>query len=56
MVINKTEKNLYVTIKQNYVSQSKIFVETAEKVEIAATKENLTLSSNKKVQIKGNNN
>ncbi|SMP37265.1 hypothetical protein [Flavobacterium hercynium] len=53
MAINKSAKNLYVTIKESYFSQSKTFIETSEKVELVATKENLTLSSNKKVQLKG---
>lgn len=54
MAINKTAKNLYIRIKGNYISESKIFLETAEKIEIVATEENLNLTSNKKVQIKGN--
>lgn len=55
MAINKSAKNLYIRIKNNYIHQSQIFLETADKVEIVATKENLTLNSNKKVQMKGNN-
>ncbi|MNY52261.1 hypothetical protein D3C86_1879120 [compost metagenome] len=54
MAINKTAKNLYVRIKGNYISESKIFLETAEKIEIVATKENLKLISNKKILMKGN--
>lgn len=54
MAINKSAKNLYVTIDNKYYSIAKTFVETAEKVEIIATEENLTLISNKKVQLKGN--
>jgi hypothetical protein len=54
MAINKSAKNLYIRIKGNYISQSQTFLETAEKVEIVATKENLNLISSKKVQMKGN--
>ncbi|WP_269236280.1 hypothetical protein [Flavobacterium flavigenum] len=54
MAINKNAKNLYVRLKGNYNSESQTFLETAEKVEIVAIKENLKLISNKKVQIKGN--
>jgi hypothetical protein len=54
MAINKSAKNLYVTINNKYYSLSKTFIETAEKVEIVATEKNLTLLSNKKVQLKGN--
>jgi hypothetical protein len=54
MAINKSAKNLYIKVKGNYISQSQTFLETAEKVEIVATKENLTLISNKKIQMKGN--
>ena len=44
MAINKTAKNLYITIDQKYYSIVKKIIETAEKV----------LHSNKKVQLKGN--
>ncbi len=54
MAINKSAKNLYVTIDNKYYSISKTFIETSEKVEIVATKDNLTLVSNKKIQMKGN--
>jgi hypothetical protein len=54
MAINKTAKNLKVKIKNNYTSFSKTLQETSEKVEIVATKENLTLYSGKKIQIRGN--
>lgn len=54
MAINKTAKNLIVEIDNKYTSFSKIFAETGEKVEIAATAENLIIASNKKVAIKGN--
>lgn len=54
MAINKTAKNLIVEIDNKYTSFSKIFTETGEKVEIAATAENLIIASNKKVAIKGN--
>jgi hypothetical protein len=54
MAINKTAKNLYVTIGNKYYSISQKFIETAEKVEVVATDKNLTLLSNKKVQLKGN--
>ena len=54
MAINKSAKNLYITIENKYYSMAKTFVETAEKVEIVATEKNLTLLSNKKVQMKGN--
>ncbi|WP_185965947.1 hypothetical protein [Flavobacterium sp. ZT3R18] len=54
MAINKSAKNLYITIDNKYYSLAKTFVETADKVEIIATEENLTLISNKKIQLKGN--
>jgi hypothetical protein len=54
MAINKTAKNLYVTIENKYYSISQKFEETAEKIEIVATEKNLTLLSNKKVKLKGN--
>jgi phage gp45-like len=54
MAINKSAKNLYITIDNKYYSLSKTFIETAEKIEIVATEKNLTLLSNKKVQMKGN--
>ncbi|WP_157956101.1 hypothetical protein [Flavobacterium kingsejongi] len=53
MAINKTAKNLYITITQTYSTSSKTFLENAEKVEVVATGTNLTLISNKKVAIKG---
>jgi hypothetical protein len=54
MAINKTAKNLRVKIKNVYTSFSKTLQETSGKVEIVATKENLTLYSAKKMQIRGN--
>lgn len=54
MTIIKRAKNLYITIENKYYSHSKIFIETAEKVEIVATVEKLTLVSNKKILVKGN--
>lgn len=54
MAINKTAKNLYITVDTKYYGTSQKFIETAEKVEIVATEKNLTLLSNKKVQLKGN--
>lgn len=54
MAINKNAMNLYITIENKYYGTSKKFIETAEKVEIVATEKNLTLISNKKVQLKGN--
>ncbi len=54
MAINKNAKNLYVKIKHNYTCTAQAIYETAEKVEIIATKENLTLISNKKINLKGN--
>lgn len=54
MAINKSAKNLTVKIKNNYFCMAQTIHETAEKVEIIATKENLILNSNKKVQLKGN--
>lgn len=54
MAINKTAKNLVIEIDNKYTSISKTFIETAEKVEVAATAENLVIASNKKVAIKGN--
>lgn len=53
MAINKTAKNLIVEIDNKYTSFCKNFIETGEKVEVAATAENLILASNKKVNIKG---
>ena len=54
MAINKTAKNIKIEIKNNYISFAKTMYETSEKVEIVATKQNLTLSSNNKVHIRGN--
>lgn len=54
MAINKVAKNLFITVDNEYHSSSQKFEETAEKVEIVATDKNLTLVSNKKVQLKGN--
>lgn len=54
MAINKSAKNLIIEIDNKYTSVSKTFKEVSEKVEVAATVENLILSSNKKVAIKGN--
>lgn len=54
MAINKTAKNLIIDIKRNYISLSKTYCEESEKVEIIATKENLTLISKKKINIRGN--
>jgi hypothetical protein len=54
MAINKNAKNLYIKLKNNYTCFAQTIYETAEKVEIIATKENLTLISNKKVNLKGN--
>jgi hypothetical protein len=54
MAINKSAKNLNVKIKNNYICLVKEMEETSEKIEIVATKENLTLISNKKINIRGN--
>ncbi len=54
MAINKNAKNLYITVNNKYYAVSQKFEETAEKVQIVATEKNLTLLSNKKVQLKGN--
>lgn len=54
MAINKSATNIKIKIKNNYLSTSKTINETSEKVEIVATKENLTLCSTRKIQIKGN--
>lgn len=54
MAINKTAKNLKIKIKNSYASFSKIIHEESDKIEIVATKENLTLASNKKINIRGN--
>ncbi|MEA9414054.1 MULTISPECIES: hypothetical protein [unclassified Flavobacterium] len=54
MAITKTAKNFYTTVDNKYYGISQKFIETAEKVEIVATDKNLTLISNKKVQLKGN--
>lgn len=54
MAITKTARNLNVKIKNNYISVVKEINETSEKIEIVATKENLILISNKKINIRGN--
>ncbi|MCV9926741.1 hypothetical protein OIU83_03730 [Flavobacterium sp. LS1R49] len=54
MAINKTAKNLTIEIKNKYTCIAKTIYETTGKVEIVATKDNLTLVSNKKVIIRGN--
>lgn len=53
MAINKTAKNLYVKVYKSYDSNAKKVQETAEKVEIVATQENLKLLCNKKIVITG---
>ena len=54
MAINKTAKNLNAKIKNKYICLTKKINESSEKIEIVATKENLTLISSKKINIKGN--
>lgn len=54
MAINKIAVNLSIKIKNRYISFSRAINETSEKVEIVATKENLTLNSVRVIQIKGN--
>lgn len=54
MAINKTAKNLNIEIKNSHMGSFKTMHETSEKVEIVATKENLTLYSGKKIKIRGN--
>ncbi|WP_428229420.1 hypothetical protein [Flavobacterium sp.] len=54
MAIYKTAKNLKIKISNVYTCYSKAFYETSEKIEIVATKENLTLYSGNKIQIRGN--
>lgn len=54
MAINKTAKKLKIKIKNTYFSFSKEIYETSGKVEIVATKENLTLVSNNMVNVRGN--
>jgi hypothetical protein len=54
MAINKTAKNLTVIIKDKHICMAKSIEETAEKVTIVATHDDLNLISNKKVVIKGN--
>jgi|APAga8741243762_1050094.scaffolds.fasta_scaffold38747_2 hypothetical protein len=54
MAINKTAHNLNIKIKDNYISNAKSIYEESRKIEIVATKENLTLTSNKKIIIRGN--
>lgn len=51
MAINKTANNLKIKIKNNYISSAKTIHEESDKIEIIATKENLTLISGKKVII-----
>lgn len=54
MAIKKTAKNLFIKISDKYVSTSKTYEESAEKVEIVALKENLILASNKKINVISN--
>ncbi|WP_281234446.1 hypothetical protein [Flavobacterium gelatinilyticum] len=55
MAITKTAKNLKIEIRNTYTSLTgKKFQEGSAKVEIIATKENLTLISNKKINVRGN--
>ncbi|WP_456312446.1 hypothetical protein [Pseudomonas shirazensis] len=54
MAINKTAKNLKIKITKNYTCMAKEIDETSGKIEIVATKENLTLISDKKIIIRGN--
>lgn len=53
MAINKIAKNIYININERYYSNAKVIEEVAEKVEIVATEKNITLVSNKKVNVKG---
>lgn len=54
MAINKIAKNLNIEIRNHYSSSAKIIYETSGKIVIVATKENLSLISGKKINIKGN--
>lgn len=56
MAITKKAKNIIIKVKNNYVATSKTIDENSGKIEIVATKENLTLVSNKKINIRGNKN
>jgi hypothetical protein len=50
----KVQRIYTLPLTINTTALQKTFVETADKVEIIATEENLTLISNKKIQLKGN--
>lgn len=52
MSINKTAKNFYSTITGNYICTAKTIEKTADEMTILATKGNVELVSNRKVQIK----
>lgn len=54
MAIRKTAKNLKIKIRENYICFAKTINEESDKVEIVATKRNLTLASNRKIYIRGN--
>ena len=54
MAIHKTAKNVIVEINDKYTSISKNLTKLAEFVNIESTKDNLTLSCNKKIVSQGN--
>jgi hypothetical protein len=54
MAINKTAKNMYITIAGDFTRTAKEIEKTSEKITILATKGDIELISNRKVVIKGN--
>lgn len=54
MAINKTARNLNIKIKNSYISSAKTIHEESGKIVIVAAKVNLTLASNKRINIRGN--
>ena len=53
MAIIKKAKNMYIAVRGTHTVIAGTIMETADKITITATKENLTLGSNKKVIMQG---
>jgi len=54
MAIIKTAKNITIEVTETYLIKAGKLTEQANAINIEAKKENLSISSNKKVQIHGN--
>jgi len=54
MAIIKQAKNIRITVRGNYTAYFGTLIKTAEKLNVEATKGNLTLNSNKKIVANSN--